>query len=80
MTKILDVATRPQIEEILSSIEEGNEVVLMRGGRKIAEVKPAQETEMPRKKRVLGLGVGGKFYMSDDFDDELPDAFWLGEE
>ncbi len=81
MTKILDVASQPQLAEILSSIEQGDEVFLTRDGRKIAEVKPVDEKlEQPRKKRVLGLGVGGKFYMSDDFDDELPDAFWLGEE
>ncbi len=28
--------------------------------------------------RIPGLFVGG--WMSDDFDDELPDSFWLGED
>ena len=28
--------------------------------------------------RILGLHTG-KVIISDDFDDELPDAFWLGE-
>lgn len=33
------------------------------------------------KKRVLGLHKHlGKAWMSDDFDDELPDSFWLGGE
>lgn len=29
--------------------------------------------------RVFGL-TKGTFVMSDDFDEELPDAFWLGDE
>ena len=31
------------------------------------------------EKRTFGL-TKGTFVMSDDFDDELPEAFWLGEE
>lgn len=32
------------------------------------------------EKRVLGLHAHlGKAWMSDDFGDELPDSFWLGE-
>jgi hypothetical protein len=30
-----------------------------------------------RGERVLGLHAAG-FWMSDDFDDPLPDEFWLG--
>lgn len=35
----------------------------------------------PRRKRIAGLGMakGQKIIMSDDFDSELPDSFWLGE-
>jgi uncharacterized protein (DUF433 family) len=32
------------------------------------------------KPRVLGLHKGSDYWMSDDFNDPLPDAFWLGEE
>jgi len=31
------------------------------------------------QKRQAGLGKG-TFWMSDDFDEPLPDSFWLGEE
>ncbi|MCA0456897.1 MAG: DUF2281 domain-containing protein [Chloroflexi bacterium] len=31
------------------------------------------------KPRVLGLHMGS-MWMSDDFDDPLPDEFWLGED
>jgi hypothetical protein len=33
------------------------------------------------KPRILGLHAHlGKAWMSEDFNDELPDEFWLGEE
>ncbi|MGE0086202.1 MAG: hypothetical protein AB7S75_17480 [Desulfococcaceae bacterium] len=31
------------------------------------------------KKRIAGLNKG-KYFMADDFDEPLPDAFWVGEE
>jgi len=33
----------------------------------------------PKKPRVLGLHPGA-FQPADDFDDPLPDEFWLGED
>jgi len=33
----------------------------------------------PLQKRVAGLGEG-TVWMSEDFDDPLPDEFWLGED
>lgn len=30
------------------------------------------------RKRMFGM-YEGKVHVSDDFDDELPDAFWLGD-
>lgn len=40
------------------------------------------KSEPPKpKKRVIGLHEHlGKGWMADDFDDELPDSFWLGED
>lgn len=39
-----------------------------------------QKTPQPAPKaRTPGLHPGA-FVMSDDFDDPLPDSFWLGEE
>jgi hypothetical protein len=39
---------------------------------------PAAE---PPKQRIAGLGAKyGKTWMSDDFNDELPDEFWFGED
>ncbi|MBN3872026.1 MULTISPECIES: type II toxin-antitoxin system VapB family antitoxin [unclassified Nostoc] len=41
----------------------------------------AQKYALPQQspqKRVLGLNQG-KIWISDDFNDPLPDEFWLGE-
>ncbi len=36
--------------------------------------------QLPSRARVLGLHAHlGKAWLSDDFNDELPDSFWLGE-
>ncbi len=41
---------------------------------------PAPE-ETPSKTRILGLFENvGETWISDDFDNELPDSFWLGED
>ena len=36
-------------------------------------------TTAPKKKRIAGLNRG-QIWVSEDFDDELPDEFWLGED
>jgi Protein of unknown function (DUF2281) len=36
------------------------------------------QASTPKKQRVFGQ-YAGKIWMSDDFDDPLPDSFWLGE-
>ena len=42
---------------------------------------PTKPTDEPPKKRVLGVHAHlGLHWMSDDFNDELPDEFWFGEE
>ncbi len=54
MTKILDVASQPQLAEILRSIEQGDKVILTRDGRVIAEVKPVETSP---KKEFLDLAL-----------------------
>lgn len=79
MTKILDIALWPQLAEALSSIGEGEQIVLTQNGRKVAEVKPLEESA-PCAKRVWGTHPNAISYIADDFDAELSDSFWLGEE
>jgi hypothetical protein len=41
------------------------------------EIPPTEESAL--KPRILGLHAG-MIWTSDDFDDPLPDEFWLGED
>jgi Protein of unknown function (DUF2281) len=43
--------------------------------RELEETEEAPEKHRPQ--RVAGLGQG-TLVISDDFDDPLPDSFWLG--
>jgi hypothetical protein len=46
---------------------------------RFSDTQPAA-SQHPVKPRVLGLHAHlGKAWLSDDFNDELPDSFWLGE-
>jgi hypothetical protein len=37
------------------------------------------EAEQPQERKPVNLGqFRGQIWMSDDFDDPLPDEFWLG--
>ena len=58
------------LDEVQNAIEQAMEDV---------EIKVHESRGSPKnKKRVLGLGAGGTIRMSDDFDDPLPEEFWLG--
>jgi antitoxin (DNA-binding transcriptional repressor) of toxin-antitoxin stability system len=55
--------------EYLHRAIDGETVVVYRGGRPVAEIRPVTETETLRP---VGLAAG-EFVVPDDFDDPLPD-------
>ncbi len=76
-----------QLPDLLAFVREGNEVVISDGEKPVARIVPvravptALSPDLPdrRWKRTLDL-TPGAVRMSPDFDDPLPDSFWLGEE
>lgn len=75
MTKTVDVEdAKDRLPELLSLALEGNEVIISEGDRPVARLVPIRP---PGRKRVMGLHRGAA-RMSEDFDDPLPDEFWLG--
>jgi Protein of unknown function (DUF2281) len=44
-----------------------------------AKKKAIAESDRSRFQRIAGLHEG-QIWMSDDFNDSLPDEFWLGED
>lgn len=72
------------LPELLVLVAGGTEIVLTDGEKPLArlvriEEQPEQNEQL--KPRIPGLhAYAGVAWMSDDFDDELPDEFWFGTE
>jgi len=64
--------TDADLKELLALVREGTVIVLMAGDQPVARLTPAQTDQ-----RIPDLHPGG--WIADDFDDELPDSFWLGD-
>lgn len=75
------------LEDLIHAVDKLSVDELMQLYRHIMDTRvrfldtPTQEPGAKRAERVLGLHAGrGEFWMSEDFDAELPDSFWLGGE
>ncbi len=76
MTKTVSI-NEISIQSVIALTRNGDEVVIEENGEPLAKVLPIGKPKEP-KQRVFGLGKG--YWMSEDFDDELPDEFWLGDD
>lgn len=78
MTKTIDITTlNNSIQAVIALTEGGDEIVLEKNGAPVVKITPYSGSPTnPRSKRILGLGTGKGYFMSEDFDDELPDEFW----
>ena len=75
-TKLIDVKKENMpLQKLLELVASGLDVVLTEGKSPVARIVPGS----PKVKapRVPGLSAG-KIWISPDFDDPLPDSFWLG--
>lgn len=76
VTKMLDIQdAETSLEALLSLVREGTEVILTDGGTPLARLAPVEPSKQPRIPDLFP-----SFWMSDDFNDPLPDEFWLGED
>ena len=65
---------QPQLSDLLDLMATGDEVLIVEGDRRLARLVPIPQD---KKERVPDLNKG-TIWISDDFDDPLPDEFWLG--
>jgi antitoxin (DNA-binding transcriptional repressor) of toxin-antitoxin stability system len=71
ITKTIDLNKEsPNLEGLLSIVARGTEVLLTQGDIPIARLAPVG-------KRVAGLHAGS-IWISEQFDEPLPDEFWIG--
>jgi hypothetical protein len=68
--------THLTLEELLAELDRDTEVLLTRGDNPVARVAYVEPSTV-HSERILGLHEG-EGWMSEDFNDELPDSFWLG--
>ncbi|MCO5196363.1 MAG: toxin-antitoxin (TA) system antitoxin [Anaerolineae bacterium] len=77
-TKTVDIQdAQTQLTELLDLALQGTEVIFARDNMPLARLTAVDA--VPGKKRVAGLHEGA-IWTSEDFDDPLPDEFWLGVE
>lgn len=73
LTKTVDVrTTQINLQELLSLVREGTEIVLTEGTTPLARLVPIALSATPR---VAGLH-NGAIWTSEDFDEPLPEEFW----
>jgi antitoxin (DNA-binding transcriptional repressor) of toxin-antitoxin stability system len=63
------------LPELVESIGQGDEVLLAKKGEPIAKIVALPRAQ--KERRVFGE-YRGRIHMSEDFDEPLPDDFWLG--
>jgi antitoxin (DNA-binding transcriptional repressor) of toxin-antitoxin stability system len=85
IVKTIDInKTSMKIEELLALMSPDTEIMLTQNEIPLARLSPLEEQKpvLPitqEKGRIPNLHPGSMI-MSDDFDDPLPDEFWLGED
>lgn len=68
-TKTVDVdEAQPHLQELLSEVQAGTEILLTEGGTPVARLVPVTP-------RVAGLHPGA-IKTTDDFEQPLPEEFW----
>ena len=78
MTKIVSISeAQKHLQGLLALARKGDEIIIEENGEPSARLIPIQKSK--GNERILGLREG-QVWTSQDFDDELPDEFWLGEE
>jgi len=78
-TKTVDIqTTQMSIQELAALVADGAEIILTTGDAPFARLSLLKSE--PSKRRAGLHEHLGHAWMSDDFNDELPDSFWLGED
>ncbi len=65
---------RERIKHLLDLVKNGEEVLISEDDKVFARIAPV------KKRRTPGLHRGVVKWISPDFDEPLPDSFWLGDE
>lgn len=75
--KTIDITTMEEVKtSVLSLLKQDTEIILTENGHPVARVLP-----MAKQSRKLLSGLNKDMMkMHDDFDDPMPESFWLADE
>jgi len=77
VTKRIDIHNMQMLKEYLQLLlTPDTEIILTENGQPVARVTPVQSSETAQAPRQPNLFPG--IWMSDDFNDPLPEDFWTG--
>jgi prevent-host-death family protein len=78
MTQTVSVdEAQNKLQDLVAQALAGDEVIITESGKPVARLVPVMAHS--KKKRIAGLNRG-TILTSEDFDEPLPDEFWLGQE
>jgi len=67
-----------RLKDLLDLVKRGEEVLISEDDKVFARIAPVKKTR--HEKRTPGLHRGVVKSIAPDFDEPLPDGFWLGDE
>lgn len=77
MTQTVSVdEAQNRLQDLLAQALAGNEVIITEGGTPVVRLVPVVAH---LKRSVLRVLIRGSISTSEDFDEPLPDEFWLGQ-
>ncbi len=81
--KTIEMTDATSVKDLVKLATQEAGVLLTQDHKPVAKVMPvpdpAEAPATPAQRRKLGLHPGA-WLVSDDFDEPLPDEFWLGQE
>jgi len=70
---------KTQLSKLVDEAAAGTDIVIARAGTPVARLTALRSKAVQREKRLIGLGaLEGQGWISDDFDDPLPDEILAG--
>ena len=77
MTTTIDLDEAQQLSKLIDLAKDGNEIIIAQGNVPVARLTAITAPSSRSQPRVAGLHQGAA-WISEDFDQPLPDEFWAG--
>jgi antitoxin (DNA-binding transcriptional repressor) of toxin-antitoxin stability system len=82
MTQIINIEnSKLQLSDLLALVRGGDEVIVQEANMPIARISSLVKSVAPKERKPFIFGLSaGMGTVPDDFNDELPMEFWLGDD